>query len=118
MAEGDTLYMIARNHGVSLDELLRSNPYLDLYNLEIGMTLCITPTAGVPCPPFPDEMPCRPPRSETPDREGCYYVHLDDNLDRICDRFKVLPRNLMKANPDLNIMDYSAPGTRICIPSR
>lgn len=107
--EGDTLYMIAKNHNVSLDELLKANPSLDLYNLEIGMALCIPGTPEAACPA---------PRREMPNREGCYYVRLNDNLDKICDRFQVLPRNLMKANPELNIIDYSTPGTRICIPNR
>jgi LysM repeat protein len=42
---GDTLYMLARQYKITLDELMRANPNLDPYNLRIGMQLCI-PTTG------------------------------------------------------------------------
>lgn len=38
---GDTLYLIAKKHGVKLDNLMRSNPNIDPYNLLIGTELCI-----------------------------------------------------------------------------
>ena len=38
---GDTLYLIARQHGVRLDDLMRANPNVDPYNLLIGTELCI-----------------------------------------------------------------------------
>ena len=105
--EGDTLYMIAKRNGISLEALIDANKNLDFYNLEVGMTLCI--------PGVSDGMnaPCHHPDLN---REGCYYVRMNDNLDTICNKFRVLPRNLMKTNPDLSIVDYSIPGTRICIP--
>jgi LysM repeat protein len=42
---GDTLYMLARQYKITLDELMKANPNLDPYNLRIGMQLCI-PTSG------------------------------------------------------------------------
>ena len=44
VAAGDTLYMIAKLHKVSLDAIIRANPNVDPYNLRIGTKLCI-PTA-------------------------------------------------------------------------
>jgi LysM repeat protein len=38
---GDTLYLIAKSHGIKLDSLMRSNPNIDPYNLLIGTELCI-----------------------------------------------------------------------------
>ena len=38
---GDTLYMIAKMHHISLDALMRANPDIDPYNLRIGTNLCI-----------------------------------------------------------------------------
>lgn len=38
---GDTLYLIARKHGIKLDSLMRANPNIDPYNLLIGTQLCI-----------------------------------------------------------------------------
>lgn len=39
--KGDSLYLIARQHGVSLEELIKANSQLDPYNLQIGMEICI-----------------------------------------------------------------------------
>lgn len=41
VAPGDTLYLIARKHGIKLDSLMRANPNIDPYNLLIGTQLCI-----------------------------------------------------------------------------
>ncbi|MEG2324277.1 MAG: LysM domain-containing protein [Anaerovoracaceae bacterium] len=38
---GDTLYMIAKMHKVTLDALMKANPNVDPYELTIGMELCI-----------------------------------------------------------------------------
>lgn len=40
---GDTLYLIAKKHGIKLDNLMRANPNIDPYNLLIGTELCIPP---------------------------------------------------------------------------
>ncbi|MGI6752440.1 MAG: LysM peptidoglycan-binding domain-containing protein [Anaerovoracaceae bacterium] len=61
IVEGDTLYMIAKRHNVTLDALIASNPEVDPYNLQIGETLCI-PTGPispvpVPQPVFSPKMP-------------------------------------------------------------
>ena len=38
---GDTLYSISMEHQVSLALLLRANPYVDVYNLQVGETICV-----------------------------------------------------------------------------
>lgn len=38
---GDTLYLIAKQHNVSLDEIMDNNPEIDPYNLLIGTKLII-----------------------------------------------------------------------------
>ncbi len=38
---GDTLYMIAKRHKVSLNSIIQANPSLDPYDLRIGMKICI-----------------------------------------------------------------------------
>ena len=38
---GDTLYLIAKKHNIRLENLMRSNPNIDPYNLLIGTELCI-----------------------------------------------------------------------------
>lgn len=41
---GDTLYMIAKLHRVTLDALMNANPDIDPYNMQIGTELCIPDT--------------------------------------------------------------------------
>ena len=39
--QGDTLYSISRKHKVPLAMILRANPYVDVYNLKVGDTICV-----------------------------------------------------------------------------
>lgn len=39
--QGDTLYEISRMHNVPLAMLLRANPYVDVFNLKPGDTICV-----------------------------------------------------------------------------
>lgn len=46
--KGDTLYEISRKHNVALALLLRANPYIDVFNLQIGDTICIPTIPQMP----------------------------------------------------------------------
>ena len=48
--KGDTLYKIAKKYGVPLSRVMYANPYVDVYNLQIGSEICV-PVMG-PRPPF------------------------------------------------------------------
>lgn len=51
--KGDTLYEISRSHKVPLALLLRSNPFVDVFNLQVGDTLCIPSRRPMrPCNPW------------------------------------------------------------------
>ena len=39
--QGDTLYSISRKHKIPLAMILRANPYVDVYNLKVGDTICV-----------------------------------------------------------------------------
>lgn len=39
--QGDTLYNISREYSVPLPLLFKANPFVDVYNLQIGDELCI-----------------------------------------------------------------------------
>ena len=39
--KGDTVYEISREHKVPLSMLLRANPYVDVFNLQVGDTICV-----------------------------------------------------------------------------
>lgn len=38
---GDTLYSLGKRYHVSVSDLMRANPYVNVYNLRIGEELCI-----------------------------------------------------------------------------
>ncbi len=63
--QGDTLYEISRRLEVPLALILRANPYVDVFNLQIGDTLCI-PARERPLPPPAPGRPVPPPPA--PDR--------------------------------------------------
>jgi len=74
--EGDTLYAISGRFQVPIALILRANPLVDIYNLQVGARLCI-PMYGLcqqacspvrpPMPGGPD-MPPRPPMQGRPER--------------------------------------------------
>ena len=39
--KGDTLYSLGKRYHVSVSDLMRANPYVNVYNLRIGEELCI-----------------------------------------------------------------------------
>ncbi len=128
---GDTLYLIAKKHDISLDALMDANPNVDPYNLRIGTKLCIPIHERQPAPaPVPPPVPAAPepqnvappipplPPSFEPEEMsmGTYHIRVGDNLDNICDRLGMPMQNMMRANPALSVMDFSVPGTRVNIP--
>lgn len=52
--QGDTLYQLSRRYRVPLALILRANPYVDVYNLQVGQEICIPvvrPYNGMICMP-------------------------------------------------------------------
>lgn len=41
VAAGDTLYNLGKKYHVSVTQLMYANPYVNIYNLQIGDELCI-----------------------------------------------------------------------------
>lgn len=39
--KGDTLYQLGKKYGVKVSAIMMSNPYVDIYNLQVGDELCI-----------------------------------------------------------------------------
>ena len=39
--KGDTLYRLGKTYGVSVASIMRANPFVNVYNLQIGDELCI-----------------------------------------------------------------------------
>lgn len=45
--QGDTLYRLGKQYRVSVSDIMQANPYVDVYNLQIGETLCIPAVSPV-----------------------------------------------------------------------
>ena len=39
--KGDSLYKIAKENGITVNELMRANPYVNVYNMQVGEEICI-----------------------------------------------------------------------------
>ena len=84
---GDTLYKLARQYDVKLFDIMRLNPYVNVYNLQIGDEICI-PTA-----------PARP--------EKTYAVNAGDTIKQVLKALDVDFDTLARYNPLL--MDVELP---------
>lgn len=78
---GDTLYKIAKRYDVKIFDIMRLNPYLNVYNLQIGDEICI---------------PSAPPKDEK-----TYVVNEGDTLADVLKAFDVSFELLAKYNPIL-----------------
>lgn len=58
--QGETLYQLSRRYRVPLALILRANPYVDVYNLQVGQEICIPMVrqqGGMICMPIPGMNP-------------------------------------------------------------
>ena len=134
--KGDTLYTLSRQYDVPLALLLRANPYVDIYNMQVGDEICIPfpfsntpnepPSTSMPpsqtppaIPNRPSMIPNRPPmitpeRPSSPCRNKIFYVVKEnDTLASILDYFDLELEDLLKCNSmdDIKLL----PGNRIQI---
>jgi LysM repeat protein len=73
---GDSLYTISKRYNVPLALIMRANPYVDVYNLQVGDEICVPTTnmGGIgnigtgnrPSAPVRPNMPEQPTRPMTP----------------------------------------------------
>lgn len=97
--QGDTLYSISRRFRIPLARILRANPYIDIYNLQIGEQICI--------PKCPD---CNPFYLMT------YVVKEEESMLDVLNRFGIELEDLLKYN-NLNGIMLQA-GSKLQIPVR
>lgn len=95
---GDTLYALSKRFRVPLAMILRANPYIDIYNLQIGSRVCIPVGGG------------RLPITIIP-----YVVKQGDTLSDILERFDLDLEDLLQYNDIASRM--IAPGMTLQIPS-
>ncbi|MBX6377448.1 MAG: LysM peptidoglycan-binding domain-containing protein [Clostridia bacterium] len=99
---GDTLFVLARRFGVSVEAILAANPQItDPDRLAIGQTICI------PGAPAPTVCP----------RGFFYTVRSGDTLSAIAQRFGVSLQDLLEANPQIVNPNVLRIGQRICVPA-
>lgn len=91
--DGDTLYSISRREEVPLEWILQANPYINIYNLQIGDWICIPKSkhqeGGMPKPP-------KPPKNDMVIIE--YVVGEGDTLETLLDKFDIDLEDLLKYN--------------------
>jgi LysM repeat protein len=96
--QGDTLYSISRHYNVPLSLILRVNPYVDIYNLQIGDELCIPVMKPV-----------------TWNNMVEYVVEDEDTFQSILDKFGLELEDMLQFN-NLNDMQLK-PGSTIQLPA-
>ena len=83
--EKDSLYKIAKAHGVRVKDIMRQNPFVNVYNLQIGDELCV--------PGFTNVI------------EGAfipYVVKKGETILDIAKMHKTTVENLAKSNKDIS----------------
>lgn len=98
--EGDTLLSIAVRFGTDVEALLRTNPDIDPYNLQVGQRICIA------------EKFQEPPMCPT---RNFYVIRSGDTIRAIAASFEVETQEILRINPDVNPRNLRV-GQIICIP--
>lgn len=94
--KGDTLYEISREHHVPLSMLLRANPYVDVFNLQVGDTICVPAKK-------PLEKPFLTPRP--PRREMTGNMDRGDVMPQTASENNMSERNATEMPQDANATD-------------
>lgn len=97
---GDTLYRIARQFNVSLDDLLEANPAIDPFSLQVGQVICI---------------PLATPPVTCPEGYSQYTVKAGDTYTTIARQYGITVEALGAANPTINPTRLLI-GQILCIP--
>ena len=79
--KGDTLYKLSRKYDVKLFDVMQANPYVNVYNLQIGDEICI------------------PTTSPRPERR--YVVNEGDTIQDVLNTLRVDFNTLARWNPTL-----------------
>lgn len=84
--KGDSLYKIAKENSVTVNELMRANPYVNVYNMQVGEEICI-------------------PRNNSSLQTRCFRINSMGELMELMMKYGMTWENMMNMNPQLrNIM--------------
>ena len=100
--KGDTLYSISRKYRLRVRDLMRANPFVNVYQLKIGEELCIPVVGG----------------SEEPDTDfRPYVVKREDTLLSILKEQQISFEELAKFNRSVAVLRLPA-GTVLLVPKK
>ncbi len=100
VTSGDTLSSIATKFYTTAETILKTNPNLNPYNLNIGEVICIT-----------EQLPKVPACPSL----NIYVVNVGDTVYSIAKKFGITVETLLSINPDLNPYNLTI-GSVICLP--
>lgn len=95
---GDTLYSISRKYDLKVRDLMQANPFVNVYNLQVGEELCVPVAPGTP------SGGARP-----------YVVKREDTLLSILKQNRVTFEELARLNRSVAVLKIPA-GTVLLIP--
>lgn len=97
--EGDTLYSISRRYNIDINAIIMANPYINVYNLQIGDMICL---------------PCIPQNRF--EHFTTYLVEDGDTIGSVIEGNGINPADLLDLNDifSINLM----PGTTISVPTQ
>lgn len=102
--KGDTLYEISREHKVPLSMLLRANPYVDVFNLQVGDTICV-PTKKPLENAFLTPRPSRRNMTGNTDQEAVMQQRNATAMSQQADAADTAGRNVTAMPRDVNESD-------------
>jgi LysM repeat protein len=120
---GDNPWTIAKNHGITLEELLAANTIKDPKNLRIGDVLTLPSATAAPAKPAPAAAPVEPAPEPTLDAPGpgddweVYTIKKGDNPWNIAQRLKLDHQKIIALNQGVDFGDLKI-GQQIRIPKK
>lgn len=105
--DGDTLYKIAKEYDLKLIDVLKANPYVNVYNLQVGDELCL--------PTFPNSGMNMQGNTGRTEENDTYVTQEGDTLNDLLEYFKTDYSTLFEFNPALKDLPMPA-GTIVHTP--
>lgn len=103
---GDTMFLIARRFGVTLQALIAANPHIPNPNLIFPCDVLCVPGVDI----------CRVPTTCPPGFQNRYTVRAGDTMFLIARRFGVSLQALIAANPHITNPNLIFPCDVLCVP--
>ncbi|MEG1821862.1 MAG: SafA/ExsA family spore coat assembly protein [Clostridiales bacterium] len=114
---GDTMWLIAKKFGISLNELIKLNPQIKDPNMIYPGQRINVPKYSTIMPPQPPSPPTPPMPSPTGENNGrLYFVKSGDTFFNIAQRYALNLDTLIRSNPQITNPDAITPGMQLYLP--